>query len=77
MTGPADPLAAGRARRRSTTAHAAPDVEVFLSGVPLPAAASTFVSPTQVDITIPAGTAAGPAELVLRAGTVAGPVVRG
>jgi hypothetical protein len=53
------------------TAHAAPDVEVFLNGRKL--AGATYVSPTKVTVTIPMDTPAGPVELSLRAGKVAGP----
>ena len=54
------------------TAHAAPDVEVFVRGKRVDDV--TFVSPTQVDVVIPAATPSGPADVVLRAGKVAGPV---
>jgi hypothetical protein len=52
------------------TAHAAPDVEVFVLGKRLDSV--TFVSPTQVDVVIPTSTPSGPADVVLRAGKVAG-----
>jgi hypothetical protein len=55
------------------TVHAAADVEVFLGGEPLDAAAVTFVSATKVQVTLPSTTPAGPAEILLRAGKVAGP----
>jgi hypothetical protein len=71
----------GAAARGSTlqldTAHAAPGVEVFLRGVPLPAGSVTFQSGTRVDITIPADAETGPAELALRANRTAGPVFGG
>ncbi len=54
------------------TAHAAPDVEVFVRGKPVDDV--TFVSPVQVDVVIPAATPSGPADVVLRAGKVAGPL---
>jgi hypothetical protein len=53
------------------TAHAAPDVEVFVRGKRVTDV--TFVSPTQVDVVLPAATPSGPADVVLRAGKVAGP----
>jgi hypothetical protein len=53
------------------TVHAAGDVEVFLGGVRLDQV--TFVSPTDVRITIPPATSPGPAAVALRAGKVAGP----
>jgi Pvc16 N-terminal domain len=72
VTGPAAPLSTG-GPVDVDTAHAAPDVEVFLNGQPLDGAAVAFVSPTRVRLTLPATTPAGPAEIVLRAGKVAGP----
>jgi hypothetical protein len=72
ITGPAS-LAAGSTTQLAT-AHAAPDVEVFLRGVALPPAAVHFQSGTRVDVDVPAGTASGPAELALRANRTAGPV---
>lgn len=53
------------------TAHAAPDVEVFVLGKRVQDV--TFVSPTQVDVVLPPTTPSGPADVVLRAGKVAGP----
>ena len=53
------------------TAHAAPDVEVFVLGRRVQDV--TFVSPTQVDVVLPTTTPSGPADVVLRAGKVAGP----
>ncbi len=53
------------------TAHAAPDVEVFVGGKRLQDV--TCVSPTQVDVVVPTATPSGPADVVLRAGKVAGP----
>jgi Pvc16 N-terminal domain len=54
------------------TAHAAPDVEVFVRGKRVDSV--TFVSPVQVDVVIPTATPSGPADVVLRAGKVAGPM---
>ena len=71
VTGPATPLARGAAISLDT-AHAAADVEAFLAGAPI---AASFVSATEVQVTIPAATPPGPAELSLRAGKVAGPAV--
>jgi hypothetical protein len=53
------------------TAHAAPDVEVFVLGKRVTHV--TFVSPTQVDVVLPTSTPSGPADVLLRAGKVAGP----
>jgi hypothetical protein len=72
VTGPAAPLATA-VPVDLDTAHAAQDVEVFLGGQPLDAAAVAFVSATKVQLTLPSTTPAGPAEIVLRAGKVAGP----
>ena len=72
VTGPAVPLATG-VQVDVDTAHAAPDVEVFVGGQRLSAAAVTFVSATRIQLTLPSSTPAGPAEIVLRAGKVAGP----
>lgn len=72
VTGPATPLGKGVVVDLDT-AHAAPDVEVFLAGKALAADAVTFVSPTTVQVTIPAPTPAGPTEIALRAGKLAGP----
>jgi Pvc16 N-terminal domain len=69
VTGPATPLARNVPTALDTV-HAAADVEAFLDGK---AIAATFVSPTQVDVTIPLSASPGPAEIVLRAGKVAGP----
>lgn len=55
------------------TVHAASDVEVFVGGAAIDATDVTFVSPTEVEVTIPAATPAGPTELLLRAAKVAGP----
>jgi uncharacterized protein DUF4255 len=66
---PAGPLARG-ATATLQTAHAAPDVEAFLAGAPV---AAVFVTPTQVQVTVPDTAAPGAAELVLRAGKVSGP----
>ena len=57
------------------TAHAAPDVEVFAGGAQIDPADVAFVSPTEVEVTIPAAAPSGPAELLLRAGKTAGPAV--
>jgi len=54
------------------TAHAAPDVEVFVRGRRLDNV--TFISPVQVNVVIPPATPSGTADVVLRAGKVAGPV---
>jgi hypothetical protein len=72
VTGPATPLAKGVAVDLDT-AHAAPDVEVFLGGKPVASNTVVYVSPTKVQITIPAPTPAGPTEIALRAGKLAGP----
>jgi hypothetical protein len=72
VTGPTTPLAKG-VPVALATAHAAPDVEVFLGGVRLDPATVTFGSPTTVTVTIPSATPAGPAEVALRARKVAGP----
>jgi len=72
VTGPATPVASG-APVVLEAAHAAPDVEVFVAGVRLPASGVQFVSATQVRVTLPSSTPAGPAEVMLRAGRVAGP----
>jgi len=55
------------------TAHAAPDVEVFLNGAPVPAGDVTPVSATQVDVTVPPTAAVGTGTITLRAAKVAGP----
>jgi hypothetical protein len=57
------------------TVHAAPGVEVFLAGQPVPAPDLNYVSPTQVDLTIPAAAGLGPSSVALRAAKVAGPPV--
>ena len=75
VTGPTAAVAAGAAVTLSTL-HAAPDVEVFLGGKQLPANSVTYASPTQVGITIPPATPAGPVEVALRANKVAGPPFR-
>jgi hypothetical protein len=56
------------------TAHAAPDVEVFVNGVRLDPGSVTFGSPTAVTVTLPPATPSGPGSIALRAGRVAGPV---
>jgi hypothetical protein len=56
-----------------TTAHAAPDVEVFFAGKRLSAGQVSYVSPTEVQVTVPPGTPSGPTEVQLRANGVAGP----
>lgn len=76
VTGPTAGAAPGDTVQLDT-AHAAPDVEVFLRGAPLPAGSVTFVSGTRVDIAIPNDAAPGLAELALRANRTAGPVFRG
>ena len=70
VTVPAAPLAKGVPVSLQTV-HAARDVEVFLGGAKL--AQATYVSPTQVDVTIPNATPSGPTDVVLRAAKVAGP----
>jgi hypothetical protein len=55
------------------TAHAAPDVEVFVGGRRLPAEDVEFLSATDVTVTIAPSTPAGPTDISLRAGKVAGP----
>jgi hypothetical protein len=72
ITGPAGPLARG-APVTLETVHAAPDVEVFLGGAAIAAADVQYVSPTEVEVTIPPATPVGPAELLLRAGKASGP----
>lgn len=57
------------------TAHAAPDVEVFVGGVRLAPSDVTFLSPIQVEVTIPASTPSGTTEVGLRANRVAGPTL--
>jgi hypothetical protein len=76
VTGPAGPVAAG-ANLSLVTEHAAPDVEVFIGGISVPVADVTFVSPTQVDIVVPATTPAGPRPVMLRAAQTAGPIFDG
>ncbi len=74
---PAVTAAVGSVARGATkslaTAHAAADVEVFLAGIRVPATDVSFVSPTQVDVTIPNSAPTGTQAIVLRAGKVAGP----
>jgi hypothetical protein len=72
VTGPAGPLSRG-VQVTLDTVHAAADVEVFVGGAAIDAADVSFVSPTEVEVTIPAATPLGPTELLLRAGKVAGP----
>jgi hypothetical protein len=72
VTGPPGPLQRGSPVTLDT-AHAAPDVEVFVAGVRLDPGDVAFVSATEVEVTIPTATPPGPAELMLRAGKVAGP----
>ncbi len=74
VTPPAAPLATGTPVTLDTL-HAAPDVEVFLDGTALASADVAFASPTQVGVTLPAATPAGPVTMMLRAGRVAGPEV--
>lgn len=57
--------------------NVAGDVEVFLGGTAVDATDVTFQSPTQVRVTVPAGTAAGPQPISLRSRTTAGPVYDG
>jgi hypothetical protein len=72
VTGPSTPLAKG-SPVDVDTAHAAADVEVFLAGMRLDPSSVTFTSPTELKITIPPATPAGPTEIALRAGKLAGP----
>jgi hypothetical protein len=72
VTGPATPVPAG-APATLATAHVAADVEVFVAGARLPDDDVEFVSATEVRVTLPAATPAGPVEVSLRAGRVAGP----
>jgi hypothetical protein len=72
VTGPSTPLQKG-VQVDLDTAHAAPDIEVFLGGARLAPAAVAFASPTQVSVTIPPATPAGTVEVTLRAEKVAGP----
>jgi hypothetical protein len=72
VKGPSTPLQKG-VQVDLDTAHAAPDLEVFLGGVRLAPAEVAFGSPTEVSITIPAATPSGTAEVALRAAKVAGP----
>jgi hypothetical protein len=72
VTGPATPVPAG-APSSLETAHAAADVEVFVAGARLPDDDVEFVSATEVRVTLPVATPAGPVEVSLRAGRVAGP----
>ena len=70
VTGPATPLPKNTPVSLDTV-HAASDVEVFLGGLRL--ADVTFVSATEVQVTIPPATPSGATGVVLRAGKVAGP----
>jgi Pvc16 N-terminal domain len=72
VTGPETPLAKGTAVTL-TAVHATSDVEVFLGGAALPSAQVSFVSPTEISVTIPGSTPAGATDVMLRAGKVAGP----
>jgi hypothetical protein len=72
VTGANEPLAKGTPVALQT-AHGAPDVEVFIDGVPLAPSAVAFGSATQADVTLPAITPGGQVEFALRAGKVAGP----
>lgn len=60
-----------------TTTNVADDVEVFLGGVAVDAADVTFQSPTQVRVTVPAGTPSGPLPVSLRSRRTAGPIHHG
>ena len=73
VTGPSTPLAKG-APETLETVHAAADVEVFLGGKRVPPADVSFVSATEISVTIPSATPSGPADVMLRASKVAGPV---
>ena len=74
---PAVTAAIGSVARGATvalaTAHSAADVEVFLAGVRVPPTDVSFVSATQMNVTIPNSAPTGAQALVLRAGKVAGP----
>lgn len=72
ISAPIGPVARG-ATVVLATAHAAPDVEVFLNGTKLPAADVAFLSVTQVQVTVPATATVGAGVVVLRAGKVTGP----
>jgi hypothetical protein len=74
VLGPPGPIAKGTPVALAT-AHVAPDVEVFVGGTALPASAVSFVSATQVDVTLPSSTPSGPTQIGLRANKVAGPLV--
>ena len=76
VTGPTTAVAAASTVQLDV-AHGAPDVEAFVRGARLPAGAVAFVSPTRIDIDLPAGMAAGPAGISLRSGRTAGPVFTG
>lgn len=76
VTGPAGPVAVG-ASLSLVTEHATPDVKVFFDGAALPDADVTFMSPTQIDIVVPATAASGPRPIMLRAAHTAGPVFDG
>lgn len=77
ITGTTPGSAAAGATVNLAVEHAAPDVEVFLRGLVLPAGNVVFVSPTQVNVTIPAATTAGPAPLTLRVNKTGGPTYEG
>jgi hypothetical protein len=74
VTGPTQTVAVGDSVDL-VTAHASPDVEVFLDGRRL--SGTAYVSATKVNVTIPTDTPSGPTELSLRAGKVAGPPFQG
>lgn len=56
------------------TTNVADDVEVFLGGAGVDPSDVAFQSPTQVRVTVPAGTPSGPLPVSLRSRMIAGPV---
>lgn len=66
------PIAAG-GTVTLTTAHVVSTAEVFLDGVRLDDTDVTVVSPTQVDVVVPAATTTGSHRLMLRSAQTAGP----
>jgi hypothetical protein len=66
------PVAAG-ASVTLTTAHVGATADVFLDGVRLDDGDVTVVSPTQIDVVVPAATTAGSHRLMLRSAHTAGP----
>lgn len=70
------PVAPG-ATSTLTTAHAGTSVEVFIDGARVDAGDVTVVSPTQVDVVVPAGTSTGTHGVMLRSAFTAGPEFSG